>query len=42
MGVFYQRHGFSLIVCVVPVLAQHLVYFGQVPTGVLPKKEALS
>lgn len=31
----HQCHGFSLIICVIPVLTQHFVNFGQVPTRVL-------
>lgn len=34
-----QCHGFRVIICMLPVLAQHPVYFGQVPTGVLPEKK---
>ena len=40
--VSHQRHGFSMVVCMVPVLAQHPVYFGQVSTGALPETSSYS
>lgn len=37
---FHLCHGFSLSVSIVSVLAQSLVHFSQVPTGVLRDKKA--